>query len=262
MKSLPHSSRSRSSRVALNDPCHRLIEQAYRVFERPSPRHVPGCRCALCSDPDRARRTVSIAARDWTAEDVLGWVAGAAAPDTGRASVKVVSRTDRAVFRFLLPRVLEMIAAGVLPMDGTTARALAQFAPARLARHATAEQIVMHRFGALVLDRAIHDAEWPQTAIGTLQMLACGGWSVPCLLRQSLNDPDLPAALARSWGRAGRREPLLSGGWPAGSVGAVRAALLTPLMVERMMNYAMADGTSPEETDAAMRAADLILRNL
>jgi hypothetical protein len=32
-------------------------------------------------------------------------------------------------------------------------------------------------------------------------------------------------------------------------------------MVERMMNYAMAEGTSHRETDAAMRAADLLLRN-
>jgi hypothetical protein len=44
-------------------------------------------------------------------------------------------------------------------------------------------------------------------------------------------------------------------------LGAARA-FVTPLMVERMMNYAMAEGTSHRETDDAMRAADLLLRNL
>jgi hypothetical protein len=32
-------------------------------------------------------------------------------------------------------------------------------------------------------------------------------------------------------------------------------------MAERLMNYAMADGTTPEEIEAAMRTADLILRS-
>jgi hypothetical protein len=98
--------------------------------------------------------------------------------------------------------------------------------------------------------------------IDTLRLLACGGWALPVLVQQALNDPDLPAGLSRAWSGVDQGATLFPGAWPTGALSVLRAAFVTPLSVERMMNYAMADGTSHAETDAAMRAADLLLRNL
>jgi hypothetical protein len=107
----------------------------------------------------------------------------------------------------------------------------------------------------------LQDPDWPLDLISTLRLLASGGWSLPQLVQQAQIDPDLPAGLSRAWSPLGRDDSLFPGTWPPGAVSVLRAAFVTPLMVERMMNYAMAEGTSHRETDDAMRAADLLLRN-
>jgi Lrp/AsnC family leucine-responsive transcriptional regulator len=118
------------------------------------------------------------------------------------------------------------------------------------------------RFAGLLLDRALQDPDWPVDLIATLRLLASGGWPLPRLVQQAQNDPDLPASLARAWSRTHRGEPPFPGTWPAGAVSVLRSTFVTPLLAERMMNFAMAEGTSACETDDAMRAADLLLRNL
>lgn len=254
-------SRNRQARVACTDPSHRLVEEAYRVFERPAPRHVPGCACALCTDRGRARALAGRPARDWSTDDVSRWFARTAVDTRGRDGVEVASKTDRAVFRFLLPRILEILAAGSPLHDGPYGRAFTQFAPARQAGNwSAAEQALLQRFGALLLDRSIQDPQWPHDLFETLQLLAYGGWPLRSLLHQALADPDLPAALARAWGRPRKRDALFPGRWPPGGTLALREAFVTPQMAERLMNYAMATGTGPEETEAAMRTADLLLR--
>lgn len=258
MMSEPNTPRFRISRLAQNDPLHRLVEQAYRSFERPAPRHVPGCRCALCADRGQARELAMRGARDWTAEEMRGWFERVATVETGRTGLQVASRTDRAVFRFLLPRVLDLMATGTMPADATTTKVFAQFEPARIVQ----DDVYMARFAALLLDRALQDACWPLDIIATLRLLACGGWAVPALVQQAQFDPDLPASLTRAWAGAARGESLFPGTWPGGAASILRSAFVSTLMVERMMNYAMADGTSHTETDDAMRAADRVLRNL
>ncbi|MGP1357428.1 hypothetical protein [Roseicyclus sp.] len=254
----------RTTRVGFSDPFHRLVEDAYRHLERPAPRHVPGCGCALCADRARARMLAGRAARDWTHDDVSAWLeraAGVARDGAGRGGAAVVSRTDRAVFRFLLPRVIEILASGAAAsQDGTLARAFALFAPLGPDGWSARDWALLERFAGLLVDRAVHDPDWPHDVIATLHLLSAGGWPLGALLRQALSDPDLPAALARLWGRTGRTDALFPGTWPVGAVKALCDAFVTPLMAERLMNYAMAEGTSGEETDRAMRTADLILR--
>jgi hypothetical protein len=203
------------------------------------------------------------AARDWTGEDVFAWLeraAGVPRDGQGRGDAAVVSRTDRAVFRFLLPRILEMVASGATPQGGTLVRAFALFLPFGADGWSERDWAFLERFSGLLVDRAVNDPAWPLDLVATLQLLAAGGWPLRPLLRQALSDPDLPAALARLWGRSGRGDTLFSGTWPVGAAKMLCEAFITPLMAERMMNYAMADGTSGEETDRAMRTADLILR--
>jgi hypothetical protein len=262
MKSEPHSPRLRINRMAQGDPLQRLVERAYRAYDRPAPRHLSGCRCALCADRAQARALANRGARDWTAEEVRGWFERVSGGEPARNGLKVASRTDRAVFRFLLPRVLELLAAGSLAADATTVKVFAQFEPGRLAPGGTSPDAIMPRFAGLLLDRALQDPDWPVDLIATLRLLASGGWPLPRLVQQAQNDPDLPASLARAWSRTHRGEPPFLGTWPAGAVSVLRSTFLTPLLAERMMNYAMAEGTSACETDDAMRAADLLLRNL
>jgi len=258
MMSEPNTPRHCTNRLAAGDPLHRLVEQAYRAFDRPAPRHMSGCRCAFCADRARARMLASRAARDWTAEEVRGWFDRASSAETGRTGLQVASRTDRAVFRFLLPRVLELLATGALPADATTAKVFAQFEPGRLGHG----DRIMPRFAGLLLDRALHDASCPLDVIATLRVLSCGGWALPPLLQQAQADPELPASLSRAWSGTDRGDALFPGTWPPGAVPLLRAGFVTSLTAERMMNFAMAEGTSYQETDAAMRAADLVLRNL
>lgn len=257
----PNAPKARLSRLAYSDPLNRAVEAAYRAYDRPAPRHAPGCGCALCADRAQARALAHRAARDWEAEDVQAWFGRAIQTEQGRNGIKVASRTDRAVFRFLLPRVLELLATATLQPDGVTSKAFLQFEPGRVSAGPEGAAL-MPRFAALMVDRALHDPNWPLDLISTLRLLACGGWALPVLVQQAHIDPDLPAALARVWGRLGRDDSLLEGLWPPGAADVVRSAFVTPALVERMMNFAMADGTSHEETDAAMRASDMLLRNL
>lgn len=201
-------------------------------------------------------------ARDWTGEDVLGWFDRASRVEGGRSGLQVASRTDRAVFRFILPRVIELMATGALPANDTSSKVFVQFQPGQVSTGNKDAARVLERYGALVLDRALQDADWPLDVISVLRLLACGGWTLPVLVQQALDDPELQAGLSRAWARTRRSETLFPGVWPTGAISVLRAAFVTPLMVERMMNFAMAEGTSPSETDAAMRSADLLLRNL
>jgi hypothetical protein len=118
----------------------------------------------------------------------------------------------------------------------------------------------MPRFASLLLDRALQDPDWPLDLISTLRLLASGGWSLPRWCNRRRSTPTCRQACARAWSR-GRGDRCFPGTWPPGAVSVLRAAFVTPLMVERMMNFAMAEGTSHRETDDAMRAADLLLRN-
>jgi hypothetical protein len=247
--------------MALADPLSRLVEDAYDAFARPAPKHLPGCCCALCRGGDEARGLAGRPAREWTAEAVSGWFARVGQEARHRSGVQVVSRTDRAVFRFLLPKVLEMLADGALPRSGDTFRVFAEFAPGRTAGLSPEEGAVLRRFGAQFLDRALADPASDLNVIEALQVLVIGGWPLVPLLRQAMRDPDLPAALARAWGTGGVSDPLFAGQWPSGAAELMRAHLGTSLVSERLMNFAMAQGTTVPETDAATRAADRILRS-
>lgn len=201
-------------------------------------------------------------ARDWTSEEVRGWFERVSGAEPGRTGLQVASRTDRAVFRFLLPRVLELAAAGALPADATTTRVFAQFEPGRLAADGPEARRILPRFASLLLDRALQDPDWPLDLIETLRLLAVGGWAFPALVQQAQADPELPASLSRAWCRSRHGDSLFPGVWPTGALSALRASFLTPRLVERMMNFAMAEGTAHHEMDDAMRAADLLLRNI
>jgi hypothetical protein len=200
-------------------------------------------------------------ARDWTAEEVRGWFERVSGGRAGAHRSAVASRTDRAVFRFLLPRVLELLAAG-RPAGGRHHIAVfAQFEPGRLAPGGTAPD----DHAAFRVASAGPRAAGPGLAARPdldlrLWPAAAGRCRVLCSRRRI--DPDLPASLSRAWSRTHRDDSLFPGTWPPGAVSVLRATFVTPLMVERMMNYAMAEGTSHRETDDAMRAADLLLRNL
>ncbi len=207
------------------------------------------------------RRLFLRPACEWQAEDVIRWCDRATFVAVGnRGGSDILSSVDGGVFRFLLPRILELLAAG----GGTSASlaaALRLFAPGRGQSLAPEEAAFVVRFGALLLDRSIQDADWPQDLFETINLLIHGGWPFAGLLRQALCDPDLPAALTRVWG-LGPRDVLFPGDWPPGAAAALSKTFVTERMAERMMDYAMADGTGTEETDAAMRTADLLLRSV
>jgi hypothetical protein len=249
----------RFSRLAPTDPGFATLEKAFAAFARPAPKHPPTCRCALCADRDRATALAGRPARHWSDEDVLGWFGRLAPPETPRVGLRLASRTDHAVFRFLLPRVLEMLAAGAVPRDDATLQVLAEFRPGRIAGVTTEQARLLDRIGALILDRALARPTDDPGLLGALQLLAHGGWPMRPRMRQALADPELPAALACAWGRSPRRAPLFPGLWPADALHEMNAALVTGRTAERLMNFAMAHGTGADEMDDAMRAADRLL---
>lgn len=259
MSYMPPSPELRFSRLAPTDPAFAPLEKAYTVFARPAPKHLLSCRCALCADRDRATAMAGRPARHWSDGDVLGWFGRLGPGGAAQSVLRVASRTDHAVFRFLMPRVLEMLAAGGLQPEDTTLRVLAEFRPGRMAGLTSEQAALLDRIGALVLDRALSPSAEGGDLLGALQLLAHGGWPLRPRLRQALADPELPAALARAWGRAPRRAPLFPGLWPDGAAAELRDALVTGRTAERLMNFAMAHGTTADEMDDAMRAADRLL---
>jgi len=247
-------------RVRPTEPMFGLVQALYAAFERPAPKHLASCACALCADRDMARRLQGRAARDWSIEDVVAWTDAALAQHRARKEATPLSRSDRAVFRFLLPRLLELLAAGGLPRTEAVVTAFAACLPGRTIGLGPQDAALTARLGALVLDRAVWDAQWPMDVVDTMHLLVSGGWSLPRMVDQVLADPDLPSAVARAWGRRRQGAGLFDGAWPHGAVDYLQSRLINPHVTERVMNYAMADGPTAEECDAAMRAADRILR--
>lgn len=259
MTYLPPTPELRFTRLAPTDPAFATIEAAYGAFARPTPKHPANCRCALCADRVRATALAGRPARHWSDADVTGWFARLGPSGAAQSVLRVASRTDHAVFRFLLPRVLEMLAAGALPPEDTTLRILAEFRPGRMAGLSSEEAALLDRIGALILDRALSGPDPGLGLFDALRLLANGGWPLRPRLAQALADPDLPAALARAWGRSPRRAPLFPGLWPEGAVAEMQNVLVTGRSVERLMNFAMAHGTAADDMDDAMRAADRLL---
>jgi hypothetical protein len=260
MKSEPNTPRIPINRLAQGDPLHRLVEQAYRAFDAPAPRHVPGCGCALCADRAQARMLASRARGTGRRKRCAAGSRASRRSRRGAPVSAVASRTDRAVFRFLAPRVLELVATGALPADATIARLRPVRARAHGAGGAGAGAI-MPRFASLLLDRALQDPDWPLDLISTLRLLANGGWSLPRLCNRRRSTPTSRQA-CRGRGRrtAGAIRCFREHGRRARSRRCGRPSSRRSWS-ERMMNYAMAEGTSHRETDDAMRAADLLLRN-
>src|SRR5690606_25876094 len=77
------------------------VENLYRVFRAPPPRHIEGCPC--CSDPSELRVLHTKPLRSLTSDDLGSY--------TASALLTVGAETD---VRYFLPRILEL---GVLEPD-------------------------------------------------------------------------------------------------------------------------------------------------
>ncbi|MBY6201085.1 hypothetical protein KUV65_06925 [Maritalea mobilis] len=238
-----------AGRVFPDHPFHRVIEDAYRVFDAPPPPHLGICTCGMCMGPDRAAELLRRPARAWTLADVWSW------------HDSVEEGLDQRIWSWLLPRLLETLAAGESCHNGLYDRSLARFPTGKRAFWSDRQWAVLDRFAGMMLDRAMQRRFGPDL-FHEMHMLAHGGWPIRDLIGRVMADPDLPEALAYAWGLRFQTSDLFGPGWPTGAWDALHEAFITQDLADQMLGYAILDGLNPDLSDQALWAAEAIQSRL
>ncbi|AHM04432.1 hypothetical protein roselon_02081 [Roseibacterium elongatum DSM 19469] len=234
-----------AGRVFSDHPFHGLIEEAYRVFDAPPPIHLGICTCGMCMGPDVAARLLRRPARNWTLADVWSW------------HDSVEEGLEQRVWSWLLPRFLEILAAGDTCHNGLYERSLIRFPTGQKSLWSDRQWAVLDRFAGMMLERGMQRRNGPDVFY-ELHMLAHGGWPIRDLIAKVMADPDLPEALAYAWGCGLDICDSLGPNWPPGAWDALHEAFITQELADRMLAYGLMDGLDPKLSDRALRAAEAI----
>lgn len=227
-------------------PMYDTIENAYRAFDLPKPAQTGVC-VGCCMEPEIERDFFTPAIRELPLEYVRDWFFAASGPDLARDT-----------WGYLLPRVLEVLAAGEYPATVGLEVSLSRFPTGEKHRWSEAQWSVLDRFQrqylhhyALTSDEFLDDA---------LCMFGNANWPLDDLFAQVAAWPDelLAERLWRDWCQGGNHSIWLTAFWTV--EGSKRAyAFYTSLALgERMTDLGLDPATPPALADEALAVADVI----
>ena len=238
------------------DKLSALIEEGYRLFERPRPTGLGVCvRC--CMYPEIEARILDWQVAEIPLEDLRDWYF--AASD---------SPFPRNVMRWFLPRILDLLAQRADLASVGTEVVLFRLRDSGFPDGWTeAEVDFMTRFAeALVMQVARDgggDERLPAHSLDeVLCMFGMGGVDLgPALARlQALPDAELVRALAPDWGHPGH-DIWVNAFWEGGPAKDSFFGWLTSrAMLDRMMIHGSGDAGTPETREKAWHIAEAILR--
>lgn len=238
------------ARIESGHPFFDLIEQAYRVFRYPKPHSTEVC-VGCCMDPGIEADFFNPSIRDLPLRYVQDWYSAACDPN-GIA---------KSTWAYLLPRILEILAARQEPGNVALEISLNRFETGNPAHWSAEEWRVLDAFQRLYLKR---EFELPPPETGyflddVLCMFAIAGWPLEDLLDQVLGMPD--AALAQrlwhDWCRfiPGCGSIWITAFWERSGNTRVFEFYTSKNLLGRMEALALADETGPQ---IARQASDIV----
>jgi hypothetical protein len=226
---------------------HDLIHEAYEVFDYPKPRETGVCQ-GCCMDPEIEANFLTPPIWDLPLAWVRDWFFAACDP----------ASLPRSVWGYLLPRVLEILAAGEDVASVGLEVSLSRFPTGRRERWSAQEWSLLDRFQRQYLEHyAQHGTEFLDTA---LCMFGNAGWPLASLIEQILAWPDerIVERLWRDWCQAPPGQIWLTAFWESGGNEQAFAFYTSRVLYDRMAAFGLADATPRELADKALAVADVI----
>ena len=194
-----------SAHIDAGHPFFDIIEQAYRVFASPKPTDIGVCK-QCCMDPAIEADFFNPDIRELPLIHVRDWYNGACAPNG----------VPQETWRYLLPRILEILAAGEDVCNTALEVSLRRFATGKPENWSPHEWAVLDRFQRTYLHQQIDSGE--HFLDDVICMFALGGWPLAELLLQvaSVSDRELAQRLWRdwcSWSATGQEDVWITAFW-------------------------------------------------
>ena len=177
------------AKVSAGHPFFEVIEEAYRVFNYPKPASTEVCQ-HCCMDPEIEADFFNPPIRQLPLEYVRDWYEGAYDPTTGVA---------KATWAYLLPRLLEILAAGEEVASVGLEVSLKRFDTGNPENWSAAEWMVLDRFQRMFLQHQIDITKHHLDDV--ICMFRLGGWSLDDITAQveAAASETLAARLWHDW---------------------------------------------------------------
>lgn len=236
------------AKIAPDHPFFGIIEDAYRVFAGAQPTETGVCE-GCCMEPEIEADFFGPPIREMPLHYLQDWFFAAYDPEAG---------VPRETWRYLLPRVLEVLAADVDPASVGLEVSLNRFQTGNRENWSAEEWDVLDRFQRAFLDREIH------RTLGylddTLCMFGIAGWPLEDLFEQVAAAPD-DVLTRRFWNDwcVGRPTIWITAFWEAGGNSEAFAFYTSEALYRRFATLADAEGIAPELAEKALAVSLVIL---
>ena len=234
-------------------PFYDLIDEAYRVFKYPTPQTTGVCDC--CMYPEIEKDFFNPPIRDLPFHYLRDWYFAACNPGS----------LQKSVWAYLLPRVLEALAAGGEdPASVGLEVTLYRYPTGDRGNWSDAEWSVLDRFQRAYLDRAMREGE--EYLDDTLCMFGLGGWPLDDLFEQVNAFPD-EVIVERFWHdwckhcRPGRESIWITAFWESPGNSEAFSFYTSKALYNRVETFALDDTTPPELSEKAAAVGSVILSN-
>lgn len=232
------------ARIDAASPFAEVIERAYRTFQPPVPEETEGCEC--CWSEEIQRDFFNHGQRGQPFEYLTEWFSAAVAPEISKG-----------LWSWLLPRVLEALAADEPPATVGVEVSLSRFPTGDKSRWSPEEWEVLDDFRRLYIEHVHVDSG--DFLDDILCMFALAGWSVDELFAQVYEWPTerLVEHLHGNWNpRAGHMSIWTTTFWPDVSESLSRWS--DPALGQRFMKWSHEPERSESEALKARALAEAI----
>lgn len=233
------------AKVPPGHPFFALIAEAYRVFDRPKPQDVDVC-TECCMPKAMAADFFRLDIAELSLDYLTEWFGAACATEGVRQDV----------WAYLLPRTLEVLAAGMEPHYVGIEISLSRFDTGNPAHWSHAQWNVLDRFQRQFLQTV---TSRHHSLDDTLCMFRLGGWQLSDLLAQVLAMPDeeIVGRLWQDWcdGYDANGYVWTTPFWKKDDEAIVSDFYRSDALLDRVEAIALSDSM---DTDLAKRASDLV----
>lgn len=225
-----------------------VVEEAYRVFKYPVPEKHGVCE-NCCMNPKIEKDFLKVPIREMPINYLESWFDGAVDPDIG---------LDPQIGGYLLPRVLEAIAAGDEPARVGIEVTLRSFPIGDPTQWTGAQRHVLARFHTLFLNRQKTSKTDALDDIICMFDLAGLAPETTIAAVEAWSNADLTNKLWYDWCAHGYPEIWSSAFWDGGSDKLIYDWYRSERLYDRLTEYGLADDTSPEMVQKASDLTALI----